>query len=361
MGNSYFIVCHFDSVNSKANGIEKKIQYQFEVLKNNSNSSWHFINLPGHYKLHSNLLKFYFGNALKEYYSCFSDVENVYIRRPHIMSMSVLKVLRYIRKNFPNSKIVYEIPTYPYDKEIANKAKLIIDKIFRSKLKNVVSYITVWSNQKKIFGCDVIQYQNGVNCSEIPCAQENTNSNSITLTAVAQFAFWHGYDRILVGLGKYYSIKKTSDPEILLNLVGYGNLIEEYKIIVSNYKIEKYVNFVGPLYGNELDDIFNKSDIGVSTLGFHRTGVTGSSSVLKSKEYLARGLPLVTSAHIDVLPKDSSYELLVPEDDSPIDIYKIIDFYNLNVKRINRKEIREFAEKNCDMLFGMKNIYSFFK
>ncbi len=48
----------------------------------------------------------------------------------------------------------------------------------------------------------------------------------------------------------------------------------------------------GPKMGIELDQEFQSADLGMGTLGMHRKGLT-SGSVLKLREYTARGIPSV--------------------------------------------------------------------
>ena len=107
--------------------------------------------------------------------------------------------------------------------------------------------------------------------------------------------------------------------------------------------------------------MFNQADVAVCSLGCHRKGI-GLSSELKSREYIARGLPMISSTKIDILPDDYQYIQYVPEDDSSIDIESVINFYNMLKRRESRqqqiKNIRTFAENNCDISVTMKPIIS---
>ena len=112
-----------------------------------------------------------------------------------------------------------------------------------------------------------------------------------------------------------------------------------------------------------MDECFNVADIGVCSLGCHRKGLYGKTSELKSREYLSRGLPIVSSTGIDVVPEDSSYFLKVSEDENPIEINAIVEFFEHVYQNKNRdiviKEIRSFAENRCSWEFGMKEIGKF--
>ena len=87
------------------------------------------------------------------------------------------------------------------------------------------------------------------------------------------------------------------------------------------------------------------------------------SSELKSREYLCRGLPIISSTKIDIIPNNFKYIFKVPEDNSNIDINSVIKFVqniyvndkikqNSTVQLVS-SEIRQFAEKNCSMEIAM--------
>lgn len=63
------------------------------------------------------------------------------------------------------------------------------------------------------------------------------------MIAVAGLAKWHGYDRILRGMGEYY--KEGEKREVQFHIVGEGSPIEEYKRIVEKYEIAEHVTFNG--------------------------------------------------------------------------------------------------------------------
>lgn len=147
-----------------------------------------------------------------------------------------------------------------------------------------------------------------------------TISQYLNLIVVAQFAPWHGYDRLIEGIKDYYS--KETTKKVYVHFVGSEEQINIYKKLVKYYHLSEYIFFHGPLFGKQLTDMFNNSDIAICGLGGHRKSIYLSSE-LKSREYLARGIPMISSTKIDILPDDFIYCLYVPSDDSPINI-KII-------------------------------------
>ena len=364
MKKGYFIISEINFIFDENNsvGVHKKINNQFQAFRK-SGFDCDLINLNPEKT-----------NLIKRFFDCFRsnvykniEIDNcdfIYVRRIIPNNKSFICLLKRIKERNPDVKIIYELPTYPYDSEhtsLKQKVILFVDKIYRKKLHNYVDLMTTYSYDKEIFGVKALTIKNGINVSKIPVVENNNfNSKEITLIAVAQFALWHGFDRLIEGLKNYYSNNHETKVNILF--VGNGKCLEEYKVLVSNYKLDNYVFFLGMLNGQKLTDAFNNADIGICSLGCHRMNIF-LSSVLKSREYLSRGLPIVTSTKIDIVPEDFKYCLSFPEDESPIDIEKIVDFYlelvkNESVSDIH-KNIRQFAEQTCDMTKVMKPVFDF--
>ena len=89
--------------------------------------------------------------------------------------------------------------------------------------------------------------------------------------------------------------------------------------------LNEYVAFHGTRTGDELDLLFEKADMGVASLGRHRSNITSMKS-LKNREYAARGIPFVYSETDDDFEK-MPYILKAPADDSPLDIGEVVAFY----------------------------------
>jgi hypothetical protein len=89
--------------------------------------------------------------------------------------------------------------------------------------------------------------------------------------------------------------------------------------------MEKNVILYGKKHGEELDRIFDKCDFGIGSLGRHRVGID-KIKTLKNREYAARGIPFIYS-ETDEDFDNKEYVLKVPADETPIDIKRIIDFY----------------------------------
>ena len=354
---------NFDDINVHATGIAKKILSQLKVLNTNGLDTklvnYNFTDVS----YFRRLLSFFFTKRvyIKKISNIdFSGINFIYVRRFSPTDRNLLYLLAAIKKVNQNCRIIYEIPTYPYDEEhtgIKGSIVLFTDRLFRKCLYKYINYIATYSHHDEIFGVPTIKIVNGIDCSAIPLVTAKAYHDDIHLICVAQFSSWHGYDRLIDGLYAHY--KNNPEKKIFIDFVGDGDALQQYRDMVSTYKLERYVIFHGILAGDDLSAVFNQADMAVCSLGCHRKGIILSSE-LKSREYMDRGLPMVASAKIDILTNDYVYVHYVPDDDSPIDIEAILSFYDMLKWREPRQKqiynIRAFAENNCDMHITMRPI-----
>lgn len=227
-------------------------------------------------------------------------------------------------------KIILEIPTYPYDRELKLKEKGVkasfpfyIEKLLRHLLFLFIHKIITFSDDKYIWKIPCINISNGYNPDNIK--EKNTNyqdNTSFNMIAVARVQFWHGFDRIIKGIKKY--LDNNPKEKIHLSIVGDGDL-DELKELVKKYKLNEYISFTGHLSGEKLDEEFERAQIAIGSLGRHRSGLKAMKS-LKNVEYSARGIPFIYSEDNSDFDK-CPFILKVSADDSPINIENIISFY----------------------------------
>lgn len=74
--------------------------------------------------------------------------------------------------------------------------------------------------RKTIFGQRTVRISNGVDFDTVPLRKTINNNSSPTLhlIGVAEVHYWHGYDRLIHGLGEYY--RQYHDKEIYFHIVG---------------------------------------------------------------------------------------------------------------------------------------------
>ena len=95
--------------------------------------------------------------------------------------------------------------------------------------------------------------------------------------------------------------------------------------MVDTNNLHEYIIFHSALFGEELDDVFDRSDMGIGSLARHRSNID-KIKTLKNREYAARGIPFVyseTDDDFELMP----YIIKAPAEDSPVDIDALIAFY----------------------------------
>ena len=237
-------------------------------------------------------------------------------------------------------KAVMEIPTYPYDQEFEGfsrieRLQLRIDQMFRKGLARQLEAIVTFTSQEKIFGQRTIRISNGVDLDSMPLHQRVDTGKELHLIGVAEVHYWHGYDRLIAGLGEYYKKWKVDGgkwKEVYFHIVGGVWKSEMYddehapgfSELIKKYGIEDKVIFHDQLFGDALNAVFSKSNFAVGSLARHRNGISDIKT-LKNREYASRGLPFVYSEN-DSDFDHQPYVLKVPADESPIDISRIVTF-----------------------------------
>ena len=351
---------------NQSSGITKKMYAQIKGLRQNGHEvhvcwyaeaedhNWHryidgnSIQNYGHRRIASIKNKFQFGCV---YDFCKKNgIELVYARS----YINASPFLIHLFKKFKRSgiKSVIEIPTYPYDHEfkslpIDHKIRLWQDKLFRRSLAKQTDAIVTFSDEVKIFGQRTINISNGIDFDELPLHKTVDCSQEVHLIAVAEVHLWHGLDRLIEGLGQYYQNKKNN-RSVYFHIVGRVWETEMYDTKyapgfathIKNYNIEDYVIFHDRLFGEELNQVFEKCAFAIGSLARHRSGITNIKT-LKNREYACRGIPFIYSEN-DSDFDNQPYILKAPADESPIDIERILHF--IDNFPISPKDIRKTVE-----------------
>lgn len=275
---------------------------------------------------------------------------------------------RLIKKLYKNgAKILIEIPTYPYigerQKGFAYWLMFKWDEFYSSRLCSIVERIVTYSEDEKIFNIPTIYIINGIETKEIIPKSGVKEDDAINLLAIAYMQPHHGYERLLYGLKKYYDT--GGKRKIKCHFVGDGPEKSKYESIVAKNGLEKNAFFYGAKKDRELDEIYNGMDIGVCSLGAYKKGLSLSSE-LKSREYFAKGLPIVSGVTIDIFRNLSTkYYMQFPNDETIIDVFRLIDFYDEIYRNQNRKvieqDIRKIAETYMDIGVTMQPVCNYIK
>lgn len=349
----------FEPNKNLGSGMENKVNGQVNALKNNGLD----VIKEGHCKPSKYIRMIPFMTSSINWNKIdLTNVDGLYIR--YLMSdFQFIKFLKRAKKN--HIRICIEVATYPYKKELSwYSIKTIRDcfyKILLYKYVDLVFFMGGVGNVENIFGIRSKKICNGIDFNKYKIHNNTIVTNTIRLIAVADFDKRHGYERILKGISEY---KKNGGKRIIdFYMVGEGSEKSFYEKLSINLGIDNNVHFLGRLIGKDLDLAYDSADIGVEVFGFYKNGIKCSSS-LKSREYLARGLPFICGAKNDLIPEDFPYCLFFENDDSVVDIGRVVDFFD----RIYDKEnsfnvssaIRNYGINNASWEKTMKPVSDFF-
>jgi glycosyltransferase involved in cell wall biosynthesis len=173
----------------------------------------------------------------------------------------------------------------------------------------------------------------------------------------SRFSPWDGLERVIA------SIKNYPGPlTIRLHIVG------DIKPSDTRTAHGNNIIYHGIKRGVELDQVFSKANMAVSTMGLYLKKLRQAAS-LKTREYTARGIPFVL-AYDDVdlgqVEEDKRFFQKLPNRREPIQVENVIEF----VKDINKKfaksselsqYMRQYALENMDWRPKMKKYLEFCK
>ena len=362
-------------IGDKPTGIDKKVLWQVEALTSQGLDCQLLELYDKHCGKIGKLLgmilaRLPFGNAEPKvtWNKQYKGIDFLYFRRPDAMSFAWLSLLKKIKEENPQIKIIMEIPNYPYDDELSyklvNKFLLIKDKMYRNKLKLYVDRIAVQNDVSEIFGIKTIVFTNGIKIDDIEIRKpKKKDDDCINICAVASLEPWQGYERIIKGLNQYR--QKNGNRKIKVNIIGSGSEKTKYEELIRSYDLTNSINLLGRMSGKELDKYYNEADLALDAFGRYKTGNMLSTS-LKSREYLAKGLPIITGCKTDVLVEGFPYFLEVENNDSDVDFNKIVEFYDCiyaNGKSAEgiAADIRQYARTTCDISVMVEPVVSYIR
>lgn len=264
------------------------------------------------------------------------------------------------------AKIAIEIPTYPSTTEVETETfvRKHLLKLFRKRQERLAKYTDVYlpmgEKTEEIYKRPALNIENGVDTDFLNMREyKPKGENEIHMLAVAKFARWHGYDRVIDGMKLYY--EKKPKKKVYFHLVGPDGdgALEAYKEKIEKYKLSQYVILEGPKYGAEADEYFNMADIAVASIN-----IRGMKAVypLKIVEYIARGIPFIYAKSQCQVRDDWEFCMSVPTDGTPIDIDEIVRFSDKVKSFENISEtMREIAKTDCSWDKQMNKVLEYFR
>lgn len=297
------------------------------------------------------------------------DIQFIYIRKTFI-SVRFISVLKKIRRKKTDIKVILEIPTYPYDCELISQGLINVPILFRESmarhyLAGLVDLLAVvGETERRLWNIETVEMYNGIDVNNTNVRDPKNDDDVIRVVCAANFSDYHGVDRFIDGMKQYYLA--SGKRKIELYLAGSGTEKYESQVANSEVEIADKIFFLGKLNPKQMDCLYDECDIGIVTLGYSRIGLKLNTTI-KSKEYLAVGLPFITDTPIDVFHgEDKTYCLQVEYGDCPLKMQDILDFYDkmygkgsLDKKREVALRMHEDALKCADIHTTMRPVIKY--
>lgn len=246
--------------------------------------------------------------------------------------------------------IIQEIPTYlgqgnddgSVQPGFVRRVALKVSNAYARLAQRRVDLFTVIGVDAggSLYGKPALNINNGIDVTAISLRSYQPQEDGIHMLLLASMCDWHGYDRMITALKNY-----KGDEKIILHFAGNdgdGSLAKWQQMAEGM----ENVIFHGGVYGEDLDALISRMDLGVSSLGLYRIGLE-LGTVMKGREYMARGLPFIYAGEDPTIEKDHPYAVRVANNDSLIDMEEVVAF----AKRVRQEtdaaqSMREYARRH---------------
>lgn len=361
---------------TRFSGVDKKIKNQIKVFSEHFDMSEVIIEKKETTPLKSIMWRLPGGSwgakyecAIEEIYSIIENIEeNVFFYiRIGLLDRKYVSFISNLREHFPKALILLEIPTYPYSNELLQSKTMwpwyFKDIVNNRKISKYLDKVVTYSEENRIFNLDTIKISNGIIVGNPPCHDcvELNDFREINVLAVAQFQKSHGYERIIEGLARYYSVPRTQS--VIMHMVGDGEESQYYKTLTAKSKLEDKIIFYGMQHGENLERLYQKADLGLGCFGLYKRNIKTISS-LKTAEYLSHGLPIITGVKENILENlEQDFYCEFPNDNSVVNIEDIVAFYTNLRNKFSRKELEtylyNYSKKTVDMSVTMRPVIDY--
>jgi glycosyltransferase involved in cell wall biosynthesis len=282
----------------------------------------------------------------------------IWFRMP-IANPFIARFVAALKKENPACKIIIEYGAYPFVNELSGVRKYFykLNRRAEKKIHANADFVITYSGQKDIDGVTNIPVNNGIDLSGIPVVHHRDVPSEINFISVSSLKKWHAYERFITGMSDYF--RQDGVQPIHFHVVGNGPEYDKLFELSKQLNLQDRITFHNHKTGKELDVIYNLSHIAVGTLGFHRIGITNSSS-LKNREYFARGLPIVLSTTDLDMPDELAFVKYVPEGEEPVNITEVVEFARsiYQLPSLN-SEVRTYAEENVSWKGKIKTVLNY--
>lgn len=200
---------------------------------------------------------------------------------------------------------------------------------------------------------------NGISVDSIPLIQcREGKVKELRFIGLAQVSPWHGYDLFMRAMAKYNLLQSVGLKASFL-VIGNGPALSSLKMLAVSLG-DSRIEFCEALTGDALSRAISGCHYGVSSLAWHRVCLTHSSPI-KTREYLARGLPVVAAGEdVDFGPDDQAYRYQVPSIEEIDHIYQfLLDLGSGKIRMAAPKDCRDFAQTRLDLSSRINRIFNY--
>jgi len=182
---------------------------------------------------------------------------------------------------------------------------------------------------------------NGIDVETVPlCGGARYTGELLSLVMAARFENWHGVDRVINALER--------ESGVMLYLVGEGAIYESIRQYVQERGLADRVRLTGWLEGEAYDRLLERCHLALGSLAPHRIELR-EAAVLKVRDFLARGLPVVIGYRDVDIDADFPFALQVPASDAPLDLAALRAFaLRVAAEPEAPARIREYARRRLD-------------
>ena len=258
--------------------------------------------------------------------------------------------------------VIQELPTYlgqgnddgSVQPSLARRVALKVSNAYARLAQRSVDFFTVIGVDAggRLYGKPAMNINNGIDVTAIRQREYQPQDDALHMLLLASMCDWHGYDRMITALQSY-----QGDEKIILHFAGNDGdgSLAKWKQLAEGME---NVVFHGGVYGDELDGLINSMDLGVSSLGLYRIGLE-LGTVMKGREYMARGLPFVYAGEDPTIEKGHPHAMQVANDDSLIDMERVIDFAKRMRQEKNAADgMREYAREHMSWEMEFERIFN---
>lgn len=256
-----------------------------------------------------------------------------------IPGLDLVRFLKRVKKESPGTIILLEYPTLnvgPLMKtDKARWISYLINKRRIGKMNKAANFIITLTKDKELFGKPAVFMPNGFDFKDTDVSEPKSGERELVLLGVASdCAHYHGYDKIIKGLGDYY--RKGNELPVYFRIVSslLGHNMSALRKLAEEENVADKVIFCGLKSKNELADEYRNAHIGIGTLALHRIGLMDNYS-LKHREYAAFGLPFIMSLGDDAF-EHSPFVFVTERDEKPVNIERLLGFYSAIQKEYTR-------------------------